>query len=246
MSARYLLLTCSALVTFAAVACDDEPSATFDPERADELAHQMMLEPEDLPGQGWTVTAEDEFDDEDETDNDQLSEDCRAMGEEFDAIDEERGEALGRAGRDFEHDSQSGFPISIFMDAEIYETDEVVQDAQDAAEEIAERDVFADCLLEVFGLSAAEDEDGLSFEVEASSASTSAPEGGYSTAVAGDVVVEGQRVPFRFEIYEWAYGNAQLSVGFVGDPDDLTENRLMGVLDDVQAKVEAAEEDGGD
>jgi hypothetical protein len=138
MSARSLRFTVFALASCSLVvlaACsgksNDEPR--FNPERADELAHAMMPDAGVFPGTGWEVTAEDEFD-EDEEDDSPTPDVCKDIERQFksseDFIDEEpRGRA--RTEYTLKADDQDPFdiPPSIDVEAEIHDDSKVLKEA---------------------------------------------------------------------------------------------------------------------
>jgi hypothetical protein len=252
-----LLLT---LLAFALAACggdDDDGGASkaldifFAPENADALAHASLPDASDLPDGAWEVTAQDDF-----GENDQgldfaafaASEPACAqmsalanVGGIFGSDEEEL--PAGRAKIEFENAQSEGLlPDSVEVEVEIEETVSEVEGAWDLVKEIFESDETEACMLAVFNEAFGEAAQGgdLEIEVAARDASSTAPNNGASMAFDINMDLAGIELDLSMEMYLWPYGNAKVTVQFMGSQESLNSDLTGPTLDAIVDKLDSA------
>jgi hypothetical protein len=264
---KTLPILCLMLLAFALAACsggDDDGGTSealdifFAPENADALAHASLPDTVDLPGDGWEVTARDDFgeDDDDAFDFEafaatepacsQLSA-LSNVGGIFGGSDEGEPPA-GHAQVEFENAQAEGLvPDSIEIEIEIEPTVSDVQGAWSLVKDLFGSSQTQDCMLalfdEVFGELGADDE--IMIEVTAAQASSAAPNDGATMAFDIHMDISGIELDLAMEMYIWPYGNAKVTVTFMGTPDSLDAGVTGPTLDAVVEKLKAAADSEG-
>ena len=257
---KTLPILCLTLLAFALAACggDDDGGASqaveifFAPENADALAHASLPAVADLPGAGWEVTAQDDFGDDDEDGFDfeafaatepscsQLSA-LANVGGIFGSDEDEL--PAGRAQIEFENGQSEGLiPNGIEVEVEIEETVSEVEGAWKLIKDLFESDETQACMLAVFNTSFSElAADGdIEVQVAAAEASSQAPNNGATMAFDIHMDISGIELDMAMEMYLWPYGNAKVSVSFMGAPEDLNGDVTGPTLDAVVEKLKAA------
>jgi hypothetical protein len=260
---KTLPILCLTLLAFAVAACgggDDDDGATstaldifFAPENAEALAHASLPAAADLPGGGWEVTAQDDFGDDGDDGFDfatfaasepacsQLSA-LSNIGGIFGSGDDEDLPA-GRAKVEFEKAvADALLPNGIEVEVEIEETVSEVEGAWNLVKNLFESDETRTCMLavfnQVFGELAAGDE--IKIDVAAAEASSEAPNNGATMAFDIHMDISGIELDLAMEMYLWPYGNAKVTVQFMGSPDTLDSDVTGPTLDAVVEKLKAA------
>ena len=230
---------------------DDGPDAFFPPERVDELAHAVMLAEEDMPGTGWDVESTDNFDVEDNPAADTAFEMDPACAKfrDFEGIawllgDEEEGEVpAGRASIEWSKSTAASIPITVEVSVDIEETIGEVSDSWNFMRDNIDMREMNDCVVAVMNASFKADDDfaGGTVSVTRGTPSRVAPIDG--TTMAFDLNMQfGQLDEDRvFEVYFFAYGNADVTVFFSSDADDLDPEIIEGALAAVVRKLETTE-----
>jgi hypothetical protein len=206
-----------------------------------------MPEPEDLPGTGWEVVAEDEFGDGGWPEG--LTTECQAVADAIDNVAADAGEPLGKAQREIHRRSSAdAIPLQVNVSVGIYETDSVVERGYWDMQSLIDRADFLDCLGEVLTRANSDAEPGATFDFQGDPASVAAPRNGIEYAAEGGAAVEGRRIAMRLEFFGWQVGNAQVAVSVWGPPDDFTASFVRSVLREIDLAVAnaASEESGAD
>ena len=258
---RTLPILCAVLCAFAFAACSggddggasDAVAIFFAPANADALAHAALPAVADLPGSGWEITAQDDFGEDDDDDLDfetfaatepacaQLS-GLANLGGIFGGGEDD--EPAGRAQIEFENAmTESLLPSSIEVEVEIEETVAEVEGAWTLVKDLMESDETEACMLAVFDTMFGElAEQDIEVEVMAAEASSDAPNNGATMAFDIHMDISGIELDMAMEIYFWPYGNAALTVSFLGTPDTLDADTTGPTLDAVAEKLKAASE----
>jgi hypothetical protein len=221
-------------------------------EDADRVAHEGLPAVEDLPGAGWVVTAEDEFDSGGSASflefiegNPECAtlENLTALESVFGA-DEEEEPPIGQAQREFEQqDPQALIPTNIEVTIEVDESASGSQGAFGLVKELFESDETANCIISVLNEQFMETGPaGVQIDVSKGSGSASPPQSGATMAFDIDMSVSGIELSMAMEMYFWPYGNATVQALFLGTNDTLTSDLVGGVLQTVDTKLKAAAE----
>ncbi|HEU0074509.1 MAG TPA: hypothetical protein VFS30_10895 [Dehalococcoidia bacterium] len=259
---KTLPLICLTLLALGLTACsggDDDGGGSnaldifFAPENADALAHASLPEAADLPGGGWEVTARDDFSDGGDDGFDfetfaasepacsQLSA-LANVGGIFGSGDDDDLPA-GRAKVEFEKaQADALLPNGIEVEVEIEETVSEVEGAWTLIKNLFESDETQTCMLavfnQVFGELAADGD--IKVDVAAAEASSEAPNNGATLAFDIHMDISGIELDMALEMYLWPYGNAKVTVQFMGTPDTLDSDVTGPALDAVVEKLKAA------
>ena len=232
---------------------DDGPR--FDPARADELAHAALIGTSNLPGSGWEIAAEDDFDDDGDDGDEFLQfaeqeESCQhitdlaALGDIMGGDDDE-DLPLGRAKVEFERDAgPMDIPSSVEVEIEIEETVADIQGGWGIARSILGSEDTSECFRALMGAVLAEESDGL-FEVSLESIDPPADPPGDGVALAFRMEIEISGLA-AFEavmgLYMWPYSNAGIQVMIIGSEEELEPDDFAAILDSVDSMVRAAGE----
>jgi hypothetical protein len=255
---RTLPILCLTLLAFVVAACggDDDGGSSkaldifFAPENADALAHASLPAAADLPGDGWQITAQDDFSSSSDNDFDfaafaETEPSCSgvsALSAAGGILGDDSDEPAGKAKVEFENASTGApLPNSIEVEVKIEDTVEEVDQAWDTVKGLFESDDTETCMLavfnEVFGQLADQD---IKVDVTPVEASSDAPNDGASMAFNLHLNAAGQELDLAMEMYLWPYGNAKVSAQFMGTPDTLNAEVTGPTLDAVATKLEAA------
>lgn len=263
---RLLILPAILCLALAAAACTGDSNsdsdgaqlieAFFDPERADELARAAMPEPADLPGDGWEVVGRDDFDDdgdEEEDEFDRAFEDEPACAE-LNALDNLGGitgsgddgdPPAGRAQIELSQPTAAQeIPTSVDVEIEIERTVSEISGSWGLAKDVIESPETQECMIAAMNAAFSSGEDmpaGADFEVSARSPSATAPNDGATMSFQVNMVVVGIEFDMAFEFYMFPYGNAGVTVGFVGESAAIDAALTKDVLAAVIDKLEATE-----
>ena len=243
------------VMSFVIAACggdgdgDGGEDVVIPPADAGRVAQAGLPTLDDLPGDSWLVTAEDEFDSDE--DNGFLTfiagnPECRALEDlatlegVFGASDEE--EPLGRAQVEFQQQDPDAF-IPTTVEAQIEVDDSAAGSRAEFAivRALFESDETSDCLIAALNSQFAETGPrGISVEVTEGSASASAPQGGARIAFDIDIAFAGVNLEMAMQMYFWPYGNANVQALFLGAKDRLNGDLVGGVLDAVNDNLQSA------
>lgn len=223
------------------------PDALFAVEDAEALAHAAMLDSADLPGDGWEVTAMDDFDDEDDGEFEEAMQNEPAcstisalsgLGGIFEDDDDEL--PAGRAKVEFENATlDPRLPVGIKFEVEIEETVSEVQAGWGLAQEVIESEDFGACMLAVLPTAFAGEDmpEGTEIDVSLRDPSASAPNEGASMGFDMDIAVGTVQLELAIEMYMWPYGNAGISALFLGSRDALDSELIDSTLVAFDRKV---------
>ena len=257
---KTLPLLCLTLLGFTLAACGDDDDGGgaqavdifFAPDSADASAHAALPDVADLPGEGWEVTAQDDFGDDDddsfdfgafaatEPACDQLST-LANIGGIFGSDDDEQ--PAGHAQVEFENArAESLIPATIEVEVEIEETVSEVEDAWGLVKGLLESDQTEACMLAVFDEAFGEIASGgdIDIEVAAAQASSPAPNNGATMAFDIHMMISGVELDMAIEMYLWPYANAKITATFMGTPESLNSEVTGPTLDALVKRLEAA------
>lgn len=232
-----LALAFAALCASAACGGGDDTSQkiTIDPKRADELAHATLLAPTDLPGTGWTVTADDQFNDAGPTAQTPA---CDAIRQQKEVSENISGpERAGRAERAYSRAGKADVPTSVDLEVAVFNTGKVVAASLDDMKKAFAGQEFIDCLRDSI---LAELSSGVKADVREGKVQAPAPNDGFGRAADVTLEVSGQKLQIHVETYAWTYGNVGMQVTITGESASLPAELARAVLTKAQAKLEAA------
>jgi hypothetical protein len=226
-------LASAAVFGLAFGACGGGGGGGFDVENADAVAHDVLPGTSDLPGDGWTATATDDFSESEPFD----SKACNALEEKRLASKKVSDPSRkGRAQVEFQREGET-FPTEVEVEVNIFEKASVpekqVKDQKAAFEEF-----LTDCFRDT--LSADLDPEKVKLVVEDAGLNGKLPGNGVAKAINVSLTEDGQKYELRLETYNWQYKNAGITVSFNGDREEITSQLVEDVLEKVQANLEAA------
>jgi hypothetical protein len=233
-------------------ACGNDDDGTgsaapiFDPERAPELARAAMPEATDLPGEGWRVTAEDDFDDDEDLDFEKALDgepacaEFRALeqlGTIFGGEDEDDTAFAGRAQRTFERESDEEIiPTSVEVELEIPE--DLADTARQWAvmEPVFESDDFEACMMGAIERAFTQELDEAGSDAVTVEARDPASTPGSGAALGFEIGLSlaGFEVDMAMEMHFWPHGNGQVTTlvsGPVGEVDDALVSEVLATVD---------------
>ena len=233
---------------------DTTPAAPvfFPVDQADDLAHQAMPAVSDLPGPGWELTAQDEFDDSEDDSVDKTFESdpaCAqfkaldAFGSVFGSDSSSEEPPAGRAKVEFANSAaRTQIPTSVEVTAEIEPTVAEVEGSWGLVRDLLDSDQMQQCMLAVFRTAFAESSDmaGVKADVSARKVTAAAPNGGAAMGFDIHLGISGIKMDMAVEIYVWPYGNASATVMFLGVPDAINSQLTEPILRVVDDKIIAA------
>jgi hypothetical protein len=190
---RTLTVLAGGLATIALSCSSTDDDPTFDSSGGNDLARELLPEANVLPGSGWTFeeTDPDDGDDEDEG----LAGLCGALEEGLADLEEEVGEAAGKAAGTYtlpgDEDDPSALGVEVQAEVEIHEDSDSVRRGLDLFDEIVSSEEFDQCIEEAFNEGAAEGEspEGLEVTFETVEPSADAPRDGTEKAFKGQVAL---------------------------------------------------------
>ena len=195
----------------------------YDVELADFASHLMVLSPEELPGDGWDVTATDEFDDS--TDNIPNTQACKDSALKAKSLEDKiAASRAGRAKTELTQNVSDKGPTQIDSSADVYKSADALKGFVDANKVIYQSSAFKDCFLAT--LKSAANDDGVT--VKAVDTSSSAPSNGFG--VAFEANLPSIKSTMRFEFYGWSDDNGLFSVTVTGDPSQVKSSLMDQAL----------------
>jgi hypothetical protein len=252
VTGRPLALALATLGTVAVASllagCDDNGSRLpFDPDHARDIARDVLLDPDDLPGTGWAMSSEeysevpgggaaDPFDFPGEGACGLVN---RRLG---DYQTSSTGKRAIEAKRDLARPGTGGTTLQTEVSSEM----EVYRDGADLGSDlpflraVVQSDDFDACMRETFSRSAAEIAAGDLAVVVAKRAEPGAipPQGGAAFAFDLEIKAAGTAIEMRVEQYFWATANAVLSVQATGARQDVSHDVVQTAIDSLARKAE--------
>jgi hypothetical protein len=218
------------LMSFLVAGCDGGGEGLAIPEdQVDAFLEAAIPGTADLPGTGWTITSEDEFDDSDEPAAD--SDACRALAaEEVEYRTPHDDNRVGRTTRDYEH--ANGVLVTVGM--AVYDDDSHVEEILTAWSGHAGSQRSVDCV------EAALAEDGIEAEGSLEAALATPPHGGYAAANAFTLRQGDESDRARLESYGWQVRNVGVIVNIFGESRLLTRASVSELVDAIAATVDGA------
>lgn len=240
---RPFLSICLGVFTVLALApaCGDDDSSsstgkvTLDPKRGDELAHLAIFPVTDLPGSGWEMTRDDEFNDDAPLPETGPCANVKAKSDEAKALS--RADRVGRAERQYSRDSESGITTDVDVEVSVFATVKTVTETFELAKEVFTGSDFLACVLDTYTEAVNE---GVKLEVRESKLFADAPPGGIGRAVDVNLELGAENAQIHLETYLWPFGNAGVQVTLSGDSNDFTAEITKAALAKTQAKLTAA------
>ena len=217
---------------------------------ADRVAHEALPTVEDLPGEGWLMIGEDQFDSGSGADflefiqgnpECETLQNLATLQDVFGGGDE--GDApVGRAQVEFENqDPDALIPTSIEVEIEIDESAAASRGEFTLVKELFESEETSNCIISVLNNQFAESGPaGVEIEVKAGSGSASPPEDGARMAFDIDMSIAGIELAMAMQMYFWPYGNANVQVLFLGTNETLTSDLVGDVLEATDEKLKTA------
>lgn len=218
------------------VACGGDEKLPFDPENADDIAHDAVLTEEDLEKFGLELVNEDEFDDEDLEfgDTDTCSRMSESIADLRDDLDDRRE---GRARNEFEA-AGGNVPFAVTSTVNIFSETGIVDDTLKAYTDIVEGDDIEDCFKEIFEETAS----GFDIEIETVDSAARPPTNGASRAIAITVSGQGETIVVLTEVYVWSMGNAGVTLTFTGERDEIDDDLIAQIVELQENRLEDAAE----
>jgi hypothetical protein len=224
------LFAVAAWLTLAA-ACGGDDSLVVDDTEVPGFLEAALPGANELPGPGWEMTSENEFDDGSAPPAD--TEVCRELYDEYQATVVSRdNERVGRRERTFERDASPQVQVSIA----VYDNNEANELSVETFGTIMQSDDLVACFVDAIR------ETGEDVEVtgELADPYRDAPEDGYAAASEYDIAGGPLDGALRIETYSWRAGNAGITVSLFGDPGEFTEELVTNLVALVAAKFDAA------
>ncbi len=224
-------------------ACGGGKKLTFDPAKADTLAHAALISESDLPGSGWKVTETDQFSDGTPFTSDTSSAACKSLDQAFSSV-KSQSEA-GRAGRAEKAFEQQGglIPTIVQVQVTIFKDTKVPSSALDTFKQALNGNDFTSCLTDTMKQGFGKDAPSagnLNLSVNPGTAAASAPLSGVAKAFDVSLAATGLSVNMHLEAYLWRDGNAGITVFLFGSKDALTSSLVKTVVDKMQAGLDRA------
>ena len=228
------LAVAAALLVFPGAALADSP---FDPAHADEIAHRVLLQPSDLPGDGWNqhdVALDTSLVDVAVPDTEACS---KSLGPMLDAAKKHPdGTIAGQAAEALSHGGGLlSIPTEVTLQVDVHEDDEYLGDAMARTRDMLAGPDLSTCLGDVFGKTL-----GGAFKpsVKDVQPGASAPNDGIARAVEISLGSGLVSVSVRMELYVWTYGNAVVQASVIGAGDNLNADLANAVVSGMQAKLD--------
>jgi len=216
------------------VACGGGSSSPkYDTKRAGDLAHAALLNPGDLPGQGWTTTEDDKFSKPDDIPN---TPNC-ASTIEFNkaAADDIAGQAERRITIPAKTNDTTDLTVQVKV--MIYnKTDRLAGVLKQYRGNVTDGSTQK-CLLDVIK---AELPSNVEISLKQGAAKVQAPEGGVAFAFDVEAKADNDSAQVREEHIVWINGNAVVSLDIQGPPDQVTPDLVKAVVEKTKASLENA------
>jgi hypothetical protein len=225
------------VATLALAACDDGgsgPDVLFDPGSANEIAHTGLIDPADVPGEGWQTVSEDDFDD---GPIDLQTEACDALNAKREISRAQVREArAGRASRELAREGEV-FPTSVESDIAIFSDSEAPAMAlRNFKSELDGRE-FDRCFRDQLEASLEGAEAGVT--TRKANLLVEPPPDGLGQAYDITITAEGTAAALRLEAYSWRIGNAGVTIRIVGPATDVTQELVNAAVNNVRMRMEA-------
>lgn len=217
--------------------CGGGDDLAFNPENADDIAHDAVLSERDLADYDIELIAEDEFDDEDLEFGD--TDTCAKIGDSIADLREDiEDKREGRARNEFEG-SSGDVPFSVGSTVTIFSEKKIVDDTLKEYSRIIKGDEIEDCFKEIF-----EETGGGQFDVSIKSVdpSTKAPGNGAARKIEIAIKAGGESVTVITEVYVWSKDNAGVTLTFTGDASNYDDDVVAEIVDLQVDRLEDAAE----
>jgi len=226
------------IVTFVAAAgalaaCGGSSSPAFDPKKADALAHTALITTDELPGNGWSVTATDDFQDDEKLSDSADTSACKAVdakSTESDRVSMKDREGRAKVSLEQEAGASDVFPVTVDESISIFSSSSAPDAAMKIFREVVSGRDFRTCISDAMKASVGSDS-GVEVKLVDAKASQPAPEGGLATAFRIDISAGSEKASMQLEFYIWRYENAGVSLQFSGAPEKLDAKLVGGALD---------------
>ena len=238
LRSRRAVTLVAAMLALAFAGCDDGgsgPDLLFDPGSADEIAHTGLIDPADVPGEGWQTVSEDDFDD---GPIDLQTEACEALNAKRETSRAQVREArAGRASRELAREGEL-FPTSVESDIAIFSDSESPAIAlRNFKSELDGRE-FDRCFRDQLEASL-EGAEGAGVTTRKADLLVEPPPDGLGQAYEIVISAEGTEAALRLEAYSWRIGNAGVTIRIVGPAADVTEELVNAAVNNVRMRMEA-------
>jgi hypothetical protein len=192
-------------------------TVVFSEANANKDAHDALLKVADLPGQGWSVTANDVFSDDTDT---PPGDACKAAQAARDRVKTTIDAA--RTGRSEVKIARDGdtIPTEVEEQLSIFRDLPTLETAWSALLDATGGTTVQDCLSDA--LKAATAGQGVTVTAAKADPLATPPEGGRAVAADVTVTAGGDPIKLHYETYYWKYGNAGVTVIVNGNASDLT------------------------
>ena len=225
-----------------------EEELAFPVETADDAAHEALLAVDELPGEGWEVTAEDDFGDDGDSFVDAMDgvPECEPILELdglADALSGGDDDAAGRAQVEFTRaDETALLPETMELQVTIQESVARIQEPWELMRDAVESGDLGDCMVEALPKAVLQDAPpGLEVTVDEREPSAEVPDGGVAIGFDVAIAADGLEANMAIELYLWPRGNAGVTANFGGPAETLDAGTIETVLEDFADAVAAAE-----
>jgi hypothetical protein len=211
---------------------------TYDPAKADQIAHSAILVETDLPGTGWKVIGTDAFSDGDEFGDDNASAACKAINETVrEASDASEAVRAGRAQKEFEREGDL-FESNVEVEVNIFENAKTPENSLKVFKDALESDDFETCFKDLIG-EGASGIPGVKIEAKAVTPLSPTPNGGAARALEVQIKAVAVTAVVHLEYHIWRDGNAGITLSLNGPKADITAAAVRQVLEKTQTKLRA-------
>ena len=233
LAAAPIVFIVSLALLAAACGGSSAPKVTFDPARGDDLSHNALIDPSDLPGSGWQAGETDHFETVDDiptTDN------CKTLRTFTSATEDD---LAGRAEKQISLPSKTNADLdqTLTLQVEVYHDPKRLPGLLKTYRSFVSTGSHQNCLLDLLKASLPSNAD---ITLKGSKPDTSPPNGGVSYAYDVDVTAGTDHADLHEEHFTWLYGNVSVSVDLQGPMGSYGADLVKAVLSKEQAKVEAA------
>ena len=221
---------------------------------ADQVAHDALPTLQDLPGQGWSITSQDDFSSSSGPGFEEMIQgtpECSTLQNLttlkslFGGEDTEEKAPIGQAQVEFEkQDASSLIPTSVDLEVKIDESASGSSAQFTIVKNLFESADTSNCLITVLNNQFKESGPaGVEIQVKKGTGSATTPEDGARMAFDIDMSVAGVDLQLAMQLYFWPYGNANVQAMFLGTNDTLTSDLVGGVLKTVDDNLKTAAKD---
>jgi len=213
-----------------------EETIKLDPARGELLAHAAIPSSGGLPGSGWDISAEDDFDDGDDdlTVYPACADLVRVTDEVEAALDPQKA---GEAQREYTLPIPRDVPdTTVEYEVTVYRTTQGLSSALGKYAAVFTGPNYARC----FQAALDDPSDSTTGRATSVNPSASAPAGGVRFALHIETTSGGSATTVRLEYYVWQFGNSIMAVTVAGERSEVTPALVRAAVSSAQSSLDLA------